>query len=118
MSGRELLANHAPTTFAEFWPHYLRAHQNATSRLLHYLGTFGTMLCWALFGLTLDWTWLVAAVIVPYSFAWAGHFFVENNTPLAFSKPLWSLMADFRMFGLALSGRLMRQMDQAVADAA
>lgn len=111
------MAAQAPTRFAEFWPHYLRAHQNPTSRLLHYIGTFGTILCWALFALTLEWTWIVTALIVPYSFAWAGHFFVENNTPLAFTKPLWSLRADFRMFGLALAGRLLPQMNAAVAAA-
>jgi hypothetical protein len=108
----------APATFSEFWPHYLRAHQNPTSRLLHYLGTFGTVLCWVMFALTLQWTWILAALFVPYSFAWAGHFFVENNTPLAFSKPLWSLLADFRMCGLALTGRLMPHMNAAVAGSA
>lgn len=112
------MATPAPTSFNDFWPHYLRAHQNPTSRLLHYLGTFGTLLCWAMFAMTLSWAWIVAALVVPYSFAWAGHFFVENNTPLAFTKPLWSLLADFRMFGLALTGRLMRQMREAVAGAA
>lgn len=111
------MAATAPVSFGEFWPHYLRAHQNPTSRLLHYLGTFGTLLCWAMFALTLDWMWIIAAVIVPYSFAWAGHFFVENNTPLAFSKPLWSLAADFRMFGLALAGRLTPQLRAAEASA-
>ena len=44
----------APTTFAEFWPMYLRAHQNATSRLLHYLGTLASLLCWTLFAMTRD----------------------------------------------------------------
>jgi hypothetical protein len=45
-------ADHVPASFAEFWPHYLRAHENPTSRLLHYIGTFGTILSWVLFALT------------------------------------------------------------------
>ena len=95
-----------PENFAAFWPMYLRAHRNPTSRLLHYIGTLGATLCLALLALTGMWWWLLVGTVFAYSMAWFGHFFVENNVPLAFSKPLWSLAADYRMFGLMLAGRL------------
>lgn len=95
-----------PSSFAEFWPHYLRAHLNPTSRLLHYLGTFAGLMMLALIIATGRWWLLPIGIAIPYAFAWFGHFFVENNTPLAFTKPYWSFLGDLRMFGLALIGRL------------
>ena len=102
-----------PTSFAEFWLYYLRAHSSPTSRLLHYLGTFLALFGLAMVAVTASFWWLIFAVVTPYALAWAGHFFIENNTPLAFSKPLWSLRADFRMFFLMLSGRLDRHLHEA-----
>ncbi len=37
-------------------------------------------------------------LIVPYTFAWVGHFFFEHNTPATFLYPSYSLMGDFYMF--------------------
>ena len=48
--------------------------------------------------------WLLP--ILGYGFAWAGHFFFEKNRPATFSHPLYSLVADFVMFGDILRGRI------------
>jgi hypothetical protein len=96
----------APNTFAEFWPHYLRAHRNPTSRLLHYLGTFGGFTLLAVALLSANPWWLCAGTVFAYGCAWLGHFTIEDNVPLAFSRPLWSMLADYRMFALAMAGRL------------
>ncbi len=99
----------APERFAsyrEFWPHYLAAHARPATRALHYLGTASLFAFLAVAVATALWWWLIAAVVVPYAFAWAAHFTTEGNRPATFGHPVWSLASDFRMCALALTGRL------------
>ena len=101
------------TSFASFWPCYLREHARASTRALHYIGTT-LVVGIALFALaTGRWGWLIAVPLAGYAFAWIGHFAVEKNRPATFTYPLWSLVADFRMWALWLSGRLDPELDRA-----
>lgn len=49
---------------------------------------------------------LLLGLAIGYAFAWVGHFFVEHNRPAAFQYPVWSLIADWKMWAFRLSGRL------------
>jgi len=49
---------------------------------------------------------VLLSVVWAYAFAWVGHFRVEGNRPATFVYPLWSLTADFKMYGWMWSGRL------------
>lgn len=93
------------SSFTEFWPHYVREHRTPLNRRLHFIGT----------ALLLPVIWLAATAtpwfvlllpVTGYGFAWIGHFFVEKNKPATFIHPWWSLIGDFRMFGLMLVGRM------------
>jgi len=95
-----------PTDFKSFFPYYLREHAHPTCRTLHYIGTtlvFGVAAYAATSG---QWAWLWAMPVVGYFFAWVGHFFIEKNKPATFTYPLWSLVGDFKMYFLFVSGRL------------
>lgn len=99
-------------TFDEFWPFYLREHSRRTTRRLHFIGTSLAVLI-ALYAIaTRQPRYILAALLCGYAFAWVGHFFVEHNKPATFRYPLWSFRGDFRMLGLALSGKLPAELDR------
>ena len=93
-------------TYAEFYKFYLTEHQNRTSRILHFIGTF---LVFVVIGLAIynqwSWKWFLVPV-TGYGFAWVGHAFFEKNKPATFKYPLWSLISDFRLFFDILRGKL------------
>ena len=101
------------TSFAEFWPFYLRQHSRPPTRALHYAGT-SLVVALAVFAL-LTGRWLVFLLlpVAGYLFAWIGHFAVEKNRPATFTYPAWSLAADFRMWWLWLTRRLGPELERA-----
>lgn len=101
------------TTFADFWPFYLREHSKPRTRALHYIGTTLVVLIALAAALTGRWAWLIALPLAGYAFAWVAHFGVERNRPATFTYPLWSLAADFKMWACWLTGRLRSELDRA-----
>jgi hypothetical protein len=93
-------------TYAEFWAVYLRAHARPGTRILHYLGSLLALAALAIAIIRLDWRWALAAPLIGYGFAWTAHVALEGNRPQTFGHPFWSLISDFRMLGLWLTGRL------------
>lgn len=93
------------TTYSAFWSYYLKEHRKPAFRALHYLGAVGA-LAYLILGVTFEPGLLFFIPLAGYSFAWIEHFFIEKNRPATLTYPLWSLVSDFRTFGLWITGRL------------
>lgn len=93
-------------SFAEFYPFYLGEHRDATCRRLHFAGSTLSLACLAALAWTRNPWFFLAALACGYGFAWIGHFVFEKNRPASFSRPLYSFMGDWRMYGEIWLGRI------------
>lgn len=100
-------------SFAEFWPHYLRAHGDRRTRAAHYIGTSLGVVLLIAFAVTGDWRFLIAAPVAGYGFAWFAHLSFERNRPATFGHPLWSFFGDFYMLYCWATGRLGAELERA-----
>jgi hypothetical protein len=93
-------------SFEQFFLYYLREHARPACRAWHYLGTTLALSCLVAGVVSGNGWWFLVGLVAGYGPAWIGHAFVEKNRPATFQYPLWSLISDFRMYGLWISGRL------------
>jgi hypothetical protein len=100
-------------SFAEFWPYYLREHRQPATRALHLVGSTLSLLLLITAVVRGRPLLLLGALVVGYGFAWLGHYLIERNRPATFKYPLWSFAADWKMWALALSGRLTPELRRA-----
>lgn len=99
-------------SFAEFWPVYVQAHREGTTRWMHCVGTLAG---WAILAAAIakrEWWWIGLALVVPYALAWISHFFIEHNNPATFEHPLWSWWADQKMVAMMLTGRMGEEVEK------
>jgi hypothetical protein len=103
-------------SFEEFWPFYVREHSKKTTRTLHFVGTTAAMACLAGAVALGRPRLLLALPFAGYGPAWFSHFFVEKNRPASFKYPLWSLLADLRMWSLIARGAMDAEVDRIMAE--
>jgi hypothetical protein len=93
-------------SYSEFFDFYLAQHSEPANRWLHAVGTTtGVAIAVVAFATHHPW-YAFLWPVVAYGFAWTGHFIIEKNKPATFGHPWWSLISDFRMLGLMVTGRL------------
>ncbi len=99
-------------SFQEFWPFYLGEHSNVVNRWLHFIGTSLVFVLFAGIMISGKYWLLLTLPVCGYGFAWVGHYLVEHNRPATFKHPLWSLIGDFKMWGLMITGRLRGEIER------
>lgn len=95
-----------PQSFEEFWPFYLGEHAQSATRQMHLAGTGVAIASLAAFAVTRRPAYLATALVGSYGPAWLAHAAIEGNKPATFEYPLWSLLADLKMFSLWTRGEL------------
>ncbi len=93
-------------SFEEFWPFYVREHSLLSTRIMHFVGT---TLAFVVIGAAIAmqmWWLLLLAPVAGYGMAWISHFGIEKNKPASFKYPLWSFIADMKLWALMATGRM------------
>jgi len=100
------------STFSAFWPFYLGEHSLPITRTMHFVGSWVALLNVVAAVITLQPGYLLGAIVSGYAFAWVSHFFMEKNRPATFKYPLWSFIADWKMWGFIMTGRITAELDR------
>ena len=99
------------SSFAEFYPFYLKEHSHPVCRVLHYIGST-LVLCLLFYAISTEqYSLLWLLPVVGYGFAWVGHFFVEKNRPATFTYPLYSFLGDWVMLKDFLTGQINKKLN-------
>tara|TARA_B100000963_G_scaffold290339_1_gene260138 strand:- start:10515 stop:10820 length:306 start_codon:yes stop_codon:yes gene_type:complete len=91
--------------FKDFYPYYLSEHEDKHTKLFHFIGTSVGFFFLIKFFITINPMFLLFAIFSGYAFAWVSHFFIEKNKPATFKYPLYSFIADHKMYFEILSGK-------------
>ncbi|XP_058737016.1 uncharacterized protein LOC131609364 [Vicia villosa] len=92
----------------DFWAFYVTQHSKRATRHWHFVGTLLSIL-FLVGSVFFSWWFLLFVPLSGYGCAWYSHFFVEKNVPVTFQHPFWSLVCDYKMFGLMLTGKMDRE---------
>jgi hypothetical protein len=103
-------------SFEEFWPYYVAEHSQPATRALHAVGTTAAVTCVAALIAKRKWKLLPLALLPGYGAAWISHFFIEKNKPATFDYPLWSFIADYKMVGLMIAGKMDDEVERVIAN--
>jgi hypothetical protein len=98
-------------TFREFWPRYLQAHRHPLTRAVHYVATLVGIGSTFAAAIALQPAFL-AGIGVAYAMAIGAHAVIEQNRSMIRVNPLWGAVADLRMFWLAATGGLQRELEK------
>ena len=84
-------------SFDEFYPYYLDEVKNPTNRRLHVIGVTLALIC-IILGQIFSFKYYLMAPIFCVGLASLGHWLFENNRPGNFSHPIYSAMADLKLW--------------------
>lgn len=104
--------NNKIDSFQDFWAGYLLEHESRASRACHFGGLVLSMATAAAMVSAGMVFFLVLAVIPALLGAWLGHKLSPRHERASSERPEWAALADVKMFTLAVTGRLGREIDR------
>ncbi len=99
-------------SFAEFWPFYVREHRKPLCRAIHYVAAVAALACVIGAAVLGNLLLLPLAPIVGYGLAWFAHVCVEHNHPATWKYVRWSVIAEYKMLFLGITGRMRRELER------
>ena len=91
--------------FSEFYPYYLREHENKYTKLFHFIGSSLFIYFQIKFMVSFELKNIAFAFISAYGLAWFSHFTIEKNKPATFFNPIYSFLGDCVMYYEILKGK-------------
>ena len=82
----------------EFYPYYLREHQDPRCRQTHFIGTTFGLVCLGFAIYTANLSFIFLGFAGGYAGAFLGHALYEKNKPATFKYPVYSFFSDFLMY--------------------
>ena len=95
----------------EFWPRYLEEIRNPVMRRAHLAASFLAVYFIFRFLVLLEVGSLIFAPIVLFGIVFAAHKIITDTKPLLFEQPIFSVLAEFKVFALWCAGDLKRTME-------
>ena len=91
--------------FSEFYDFYLSQHQKMWTRIFHFIGTALVLavLMYVIQSGKERFLWYLP--IFGWGFSALSHYIFENNKPTTFKYPLFTLVADFKLFFELITGK-------------
>jgi hypothetical protein len=99
-------------SFEEYWPEFVRQHENPRTRALHAAGA-GVALGLAVAAIVKRRPLqLLIAPVVGYAIAWSGHVLFERNRPTSLDHPLYAVAGNLKMIGKMLLGQMSQEAER------
>jgi hypothetical protein len=105
-------AAYAVRTFAEFWPHYVRLHTRRATHVSHAAATLSSLGLLGAAAVLRQPLLAIAAPVVDYAIAQAGHRLFERNRTTPWRNQVWHTRAELRMLRLVLTGRMHAEVER------
>jgi hypothetical protein len=93
-------------SFAEFWPQYIRDHQNPVLRTLHVVGTTLTLAGFAAAIVTRRPLLIPVVAVAAFGAARLSHIVIEGKPPAMQGHLLWAIRGDLMMWLHTLKGTM------------
>ncbi|KAK7198963.1 hypothetical protein NESM_000863700 [Novymonas esmeraldas] len=90
----------------EYHIYYMAKHTKAWTRRAHLIGTAVGVIGVAASAARVDAVGAAVSAVVGVVVCWAGDILVEQTQPTSFSRPIWSVMSNFKMVTAMLKGDL------------